>query len=77
MFKAKKHLHRKCFFYDVCLRQMMTALPNDVRFANDVCLTAHWGKHRIIATSGSNIIFAKQMHHIAIGDASFDIHTIL
>ena len=55
---------------DVCLRQMMTATPNDVRFANDVCLTAHWGKHRIIATSGSNIIFAKQMHHIAIGDAS-------
>ena len=37
------------FFNDVCLRQMMTASPNDVRFANDVCLTAHWGKHRIIA----------------------------
>ena len=34
---------------DVCLRQMMLASPNDVRFANDVCLTAHWGKHRIIA----------------------------
>ena len=30
------------------------------------------GKHRIIATKGSNIIFAKQMHHIAAGDASFD-----
>ena len=28
------------------------------------------GKHRIIATNGSNIIFAKQMHHIAAGDAS-------
>ena len=24
-----------------------------------------WSKHRIIATNGSNIIFAKQMHHIA------------
>ena len=31
-----------------------------------------WGKHRIIATNGSNIIFAKQMHHIAEGDASFE-----
>jgi len=31
-----------------------------------------YGKHRIIATNGSNIIFAKQMHHIAAGDASFD-----
>ena len=30
-----------------------------------------YGKHRIIATNGSNIIFAKQMHHIAVGDASF------
>ena len=26
-----------------------------------------WGKHRIIATNGRNIIFAKQMHHIAVG----------
>ena len=34
---------------DVCLRQMMTASPNDVRYANDVCLRAHRGKHRIIA----------------------------
>jgi len=37
------------FLNDVCLRQMMTASPNDVRCANDVCLAAHWGKHRIIA----------------------------
>ena len=29
-----------------------------------------YGKHRIIATNGSNIIFAKQMHHVAAGDAS-------
>ena len=49
----------------------MTATPNDVRFANDVCLTAHWGKHRIIATIGSNIIMRsitsyrrKAMHHL-------------
>ena len=31
-----------------------------------------WGKHRIIASETSNIIFAKQMHHIAAGDASFE-----
>jgi len=55
------------FLNDVCLRQMMTASPNDVRFANDVCLRAHMGKHRIIASTTSNIIFAKQMHHIAVG----------
>ena len=60
------------FLNDVCLQQMMMATPNDVRFANDVRLTAHCGKHRIIATGGSNIIFAKQMHHIAAGDASFE-----
>ena len=28
---------------------MMWASPNDVRYANDVCLRAHKGKHRIIA----------------------------
>ena len=49
---------------------MMTASPNDVRFANDVWLRHIFGKHRIIATNGSNIIFAKQMHHVAVGDAS-------
>jgi hypothetical protein len=36
-----------------------------------------YGKHHIIATEGSNIIFAKQMHHIAAGDASFDKQPIL
>ena len=50
---------------------MMTATPNDV------CLRAHKGKHRIIASETSNIIFAKQMHHIAAGDASFDKQPIL
>ena len=60
------------FLNDVFPRQMITATPNDVRFANDVCLTVHWGKHRITrGTKWSNIIFAKQMHHIAEGDASF------
>ena len=32
-----------------------------------------YGKHHIIATDGSNIIFTKQMHHIAVGDASLKI----
>ena len=30
------------FLNDVCLRKMMLALPDDVRFANDVCLAVHW-----------------------------------
>ena len=45
---------------------MMTTTPNDV------CLAAHWGKHRIIATNGSNIILSEAkniispqaMHHL-------------
>ena len=45
----ENELEASAFFNDVCLRQMMTATPNDVRFANDVCLRAHRGKHRIIA----------------------------
>ena len=44
---------------------MMTATPNDV------CLTAHWGKHRIIATNGSNIILSEAKNIISTqGDAS-------
>ena len=46
----KKALHYAVlFFNDVCLWQMMTASPNDVCFANDVCSGAHNGKHYIIA----------------------------
>ena len=45
---------------------MMTASPNDV------CLAAHWGKHRIIASETSNIILSEAkniispqaMHHL-------------
>jgi hypothetical protein len=59
------------FLNDVCLRQMMTASPNDVRYANDVCLRAHRGKHRIIATVGSNIILSEAKSIISPqGDAS-------
>ena len=35
------------------------------------------GKYRIIANEMSNIIFAKQMHHIDIGDASLQILTLI
>ena len=38
--------------------EMMSASPNV------------YCKHRIIASERSNIIFAKQMHHITIGDIS-------
>ena len=37
------------FLNDVCLRQMILASPNDVRYANDACLMADRGKNRIIA----------------------------
>jgi hypothetical protein len=48
---------------------MMSASPNDA------CLWAHMGKHRIIVTDRSNIILASEKHNIAVGDASFKIHT--
>ena len=38
------------FLNDVCLRQMMLAVPMMTATPNDVCLRAHKGKHRIIAT---------------------------
>ena len=66
------------FLNDVCLRQMMTASPNDIRFANDVWLRhILWQTSHHCGTKWRNIIFAKQMHHIAAGDASFDILTLL
>jgi len=44
---------------------MMTASLNDVRFANGVCLLAHWGKHRIIANIVSNIILSEAKNIIS------------
>ena len=59
------------FLNDVCLRQMMTVSPNDVRFANDVWLRhILWQPSHHCNTKWCNIIFAKQMHHIAVGEAS-------
>ena len=53
---------------------MMTASSNDVRFANDVCLAAHWVniaslQHEVV----QHHFERSEKHHIAEGDASFDI----
>ena len=59
------------FLHDVCLRQMMTATPNDAHFANDVCLAAHWASIASLRPTGatsylrSNCIISPQaMHHL-------------
>ena len=52
------------FLNDVCLRQMMTDSPNDVRCANDVCLTAHWAN---IASLRHKVA----LHHICAANASY------
>ena len=55
------------------LRQMMLATPMMAALPNDVMFATFFGKHHIIANEMSNIIFAKQMHHIAVGDASLHL----
>jgi len=52
------------FLNDVCLRQMMTASPNDVRCANDVCLAAHWAN---IASLRNEV----EQHHFCEANASY------
>ena len=60
------------FLNDVCLWQMMLAVPMMTATPNDVCLTAHKGKHRIIATRcgatsyfrSECIISPQAMHHL-------------
>ena len=72
LFGAGEILNDVCLWQMMLAPPMMTASPNDVRYANDVCLRAHRGKHRIIATKGSNIILSKAkniispqaMHHL-------------
>ena len=65
------------FLNDVCLRQMMTATPNDVRCANDVCLTAHWANIASLRNVVEQHHFGRsEKHHIAAGDASFDNQAI-
>ena len=46
---------------------VMTASPNDAWLRHILGQTSHH-----CGTKWSNIKFAKQMHHIAVGDASFD-----
>ena len=61
-------------FFQWCLpvTQMMTATPNDVRFANDACLRAHRGKHRIIAKRSEATSYLRSKCIISPwGDASF------
>ena len=53
------------FFNDVCLRQMMLATPMMAASPNDVCLRAHKGKHRIIASETSNIILSEAKNIIS------------
>jgi len=59
-------LSQTAFFNDVCLRQMMTASPNDVRFANDA-----WLRHILRQTSHhcetkwSNIILSEAKNIIS------------
>ncbi|MBR6535017.1 MAG: hypothetical protein IKT65_05510 [Clostridia bacterium] len=58
---------------DVCLRQMMLAPPMMTASPNDAWLRhISWQTSHHCGTKWSNVIFAKQMHHIAAGDASFD-----
>ena len=58
------------FLNDVCLRQMMLAVPMMTATPNDVCLRAHKGKHRIIASETSNIILSEAKNIISRSDTS-------
>ena len=72
--QKKARSKERAFFCDVCLRQMMTATPNDVRFANDVCLTAHWANITSLRNEVEQHHFERRKkHHIAVGDASLKI----
>ena len=54
------------FLNDVCLRQMMTATPNDVRCANDVCQTAHWANIASLRNAVEQHHFERsEKHHCA------------
>ncbi len=52
------------FLNDVCLRQMMTAVPNDIRFANDA-----WLRHILGQTS--HHCDQREQHHICEANASY------
>ena len=53
---------------------MMTAWPNDVRYANDLCLAAHWANitsllnavEQHLLSEAKNIISPQAMHHETI-----------
>ena len=61
------------FLNDVCLRQMMLALPMMTALPNDVCLTAHWANIASLRNEVKQHHFERsEKHHIAAGDASFN-----
>jgi hypothetical protein len=64
------------FLNDVCLRQMMTALPMMTATPNDVWLRhILWQTSHHCETQWSNIILSgAKKHHIAADDASFVIY---
>ena len=60
------------FLNDVCLRQMMTASPNDVRCANDVCLAAHWANIASLRVKRATSFLRSKCIISPQGDASFE-----
>jgi len=54
---------------------MMLATPMMTASPNDVCLTGHWGKHRIMAERSGAASYLRSKCIISPkGDASFDKH---
>jgi hypothetical protein len=64
------------FLNDVCLRQMMMATPNDVRYANDMCLTAHWANIASLRSTGATS-YLRSKCIILRSDTSFYKQAIL
>ena len=52
---------------------MMLAAPMMTAAPNDMCLAAHWGKHRIIAAQSGATSYLQSKCIISLkGDASFE-----
>ena len=77
--KNKSTSYEVLLFLERCLpsRASDVAFGSDVHCVSDVSPCGEVGKHHITLRRRSNIIFAKQMHHIAAGDASFDKQSFL
>ena len=66
------YLTKEVFLNDVCLRQMMSASPNDVRCANDVCLAAHWANIASLRVKRATSYLRSKCIISPQGDASFE-----